>query len=96
MLIGETLVEESKRHITPGKALDKIQEYLKSMNCKITIAKYSSKNAKKTTIEEVIEKLENEYKDAKHQYERNYEEYYEGEMIGLDLAIDLVNRLECK
>ena len=35
MLIGETLVEESKQHITSEKACDKIREYLKKMIWKL-------------------------------------------------------------
>ena len=35
MLIGETLVEESKQHITSEKACDKIREYLKEMIWKL-------------------------------------------------------------
>ena len=34
-MIGETLVEESKQHITSEKACDKIREYLKEMNWKL-------------------------------------------------------------
>ena len=35
MLIGETLVEESKMHITPEEACEKIREYLKEMIWKL-------------------------------------------------------------
>ena len=34
-MIGETLVEESKQHITPEKACDQIREYLKEMIWKL-------------------------------------------------------------
>ena len=34
-MIGETLVEESKRHITSEKACDKIREYLNEMCWKL-------------------------------------------------------------
>lgn len=34
-MIGETLVEESKQHITSEKACDKIREYLKKMIWKL-------------------------------------------------------------
>ena len=34
-IIGETLVEESKQHITSEKACDKIREYLKEMIWKL-------------------------------------------------------------
>ena len=34
-MIGETLVEESKQHITSEKACDKIREYLKEMIWKL-------------------------------------------------------------
>ena len=35
VLIGETLVEESKQHITSEKACDKIREYLNEMRWKL-------------------------------------------------------------
>lgn len=35
MLIGETLVEESKRHITPEETCEKIRVYLTEMNWKL-------------------------------------------------------------
>ena len=34
-MIGETLVEESKQHITSEKACEQIKEYLKEMICKL-------------------------------------------------------------
>ena len=34
-MIGETLVEESKQHITSEKACDKIREYLNEMRWKL-------------------------------------------------------------
>ena len=34
-MIGETLVEESKQHITSEKACEKIREYLKEMIWKL-------------------------------------------------------------
>lgn len=35
MLIGETLVEESKKHITPEETCEKIRTYLTEMNWKL-------------------------------------------------------------
>ena len=35
MLIGETLVEESKQHVTSEKACEQIREYLNEMRWKL-------------------------------------------------------------